>query len=828
MNNGTRENLLQFYTWLLIVGGSCVIVLTLADLLQTPFDWRWVATAGLAVASHWLLSSRWNGTGKETPLTESFVILSMLLSGSQAGIITGAVAVTTQHYQQGKRRLALAGSVAITCISLYVASTLTTLLLGVFSGVRHNQETLILQMLWPGLLALLHTSVSSLLLLTGIALRAARPSGRAWFDLCLPVLALNCSGAVNAAVVSGLISVYGYPAIVFIIPLLLIGYLLYRPYLQALRRQSVELQRSEARFRNAFDNAAIGMALVDLKGRWLQVNPALCRILGYASRELRAKNFQEVTCQDDLPGIRQQIHLLLEGRVPALQMKKRYVHKLGYPIWAHWSVSLVRDAELTAARLIFQIQDLTEHRRDKGQLLHDSFHDNLTGLPNRTLFTQYLRQSIERAQEGDLNPFAVFLLDLDRFKLVNESFGHETGNHLLTGLARRLETLLQPGDRAARIGGGEFALLISNVHDAVEAGEMADRIRRELSQPFHLDGQEVFTTISIGIAHSSLKYEQPEDMLRDAETARTRAKSRGTARHEVFAQEMHAKTVDLLKLEADLRRAVEREEFLVHYQPIVTLEDGHLNGFEALVRWQHPEKGMISPGVFVPVAEETGLIMDIGFFVLREACRQTREWRNRYPESFPLKMSVNLSGKQFLHDDMIGQIQSILQETRLEPRYLKLEITESVVMDNVEVAIQMLKRIRQLGIDLSIDDFGTGYSSLSYLHRFPLSILKVDRSFVMKMNQNNENKEIVRTIVTLAKTLKMDVIAEGVETQEQAAQLWALGCKYGQGYLFSKPVGAAEAGTLLESRKQWPLNFACTVVENAQETHEELMRIAAM
>ncbi len=292
----------------------------------------------------------------------------------------------------------------------------------------------------------------------------------------------------------------------------------------------------------------------------------------------------------------------------------------------------------------------------------------------------------------------------------------------------------------------------------------------------------------------------------------SRAKSRGAAQHEVFAKEMNANSLGLLQMETDLRRAVERQEFIVHYQPIVTLETGRLRGFEALVRWQHPEQGLVSPAKFIPIAEETGLIVPIGSWVLHEACRQIREWRDRYPDCFPLQMSVNLSGKQFLQPDLIGQIREILDETHLDPSHLKLEITESVVMDNVEVAIEMLRQIRRLGIDLSIDDFGTGYSSLSYLHRFPLNTLKIDRSFVSRMHENNENREIVGTIIMLAKNLGMDVIAEGVETKDQMLRLWEMGGKYGQGYYFSRPVAAAAAGELLASRKQWPLSLPCRVI----------------
>ncbi len=355
-------------------------------------------------------------------------------------------------------------------------------------------------------------------------------------------------------------------------------------------------------------------------------------------------------------------------------------------------------------------------------------------------------------------------------------------------------------DTVARLGGDEFAVLLDGLGDARAAITVADRIKGDLTQPFNLDGHEVYTTASIGIALSTTGYEQPENVLRDADTAMYRAKENGKARHELFDQVMHARAVALLKLENDLRRAVERGEFEVYYQPIIALETNRITGFEALVRWQHPERGFISPGEFIPLAEETGLIFEIGRLVLGAACRQMR--RLQQLTSRPLTMSVNLSSKQFSQPHLIDQIQQTLVETELDPRCLQLEITESVVMENAETAAAMLKQLRALGVRLSIDDFGTGYSSLSYLHRFPVSMLKIDRSFIGRMGAGDENAEIVRTIITLASNLGMQVVAEGVETEAQLAHLRALGCAYGQGYLFSHPVDGEQAAALLSGLAQ--------------------------
>jgi EAL domain-containing protein (putative c-di-GMP-specific phosphodiesterase class I) len=373
----------------------------------------------------------------------------------------------------------------------------------------------------------------------------------------------------------------------------------------------------------------------------------------------------------------------------------------------------------------------------------------------------------------------------------------------LIGIAKRLRHCVRPADKVARLGGDEFTILLDGLRDEAEAIEIAERIQRQVSQPFVLSGFETFTTASIGISFSNIGYERAEDFLRDADTAMYQAKFLGKARHVIFDRGMHAHAVNLLQLETDLRRAIDRSEFFIEYQPIVSFETGRLTGFEALVRWQHPERGLIPPDKFIAVAEETGCIISIGRWVLFEACRQMQEWSERYPMRQPLYVSVNLSSKQFSQPNLLEEIVQTLKATRLDPRSLKLEITESIVMENIEMANGMLEQIRALGVELSIDDFGTGYSSLSYLHRLPIDTLKIDRSFVTRMNEFNENKEIVRTIIMLAQNLGKSVVAEGVETKEQVEALRELRCHSGQGYLFSAPLTPEAADKLIESMTNW-------------------------
>jgi diguanylate cyclase (GGDEF)-like protein len=464
-------------------------------------------------------------------------------------------------------------------------------------------------------------------------------------------------------------------------------------------------------------------------------------------------------------------------------------------------------------RISRALQESKEHFR------HAAFHDALTGLPNRALLTDHLKLAIERAKRREDHLFAVLFLDLDRFKNINDSLGHTIGDQLLIAIARRVEGCLRPMDTVARLGGDEFAILLDGLETSKDAIHVADRVQNELTQSFNLNGQEVYTTASIGIALSTTGYEHPENILRDADIAMYRAKDNGKARYELFDTVMHTRAVALLKLENDLRRAIERQEFRIFYQPIVSLETDQIAGFEALVRWEHPERGAVPPDEFIPLSEETGLIMEIGQWVLQESCRQVREWQSFLQR--PLTLSVNLSGKQFVQPNLIEQIKNTLRETDFDPRWLRLEITESVVMENAEAAASMLIQLRDLGVHLSIDDFGTGYSSLSYLHRFPVTTLKIDRSFIGRMGEGDENAEIVRTIMTLANNLGMEVVAEGVETEEQLARLRALKCEYGQGYLFSKPVAADAARMLVLERAPrgiTPLRADKTILNTVADT----------
>ena len=442
--------------------------------------------------------------------------------------------------------------------------------------------------------------------------------------------------------------------------------------------------------------------------------------------------------------------------------------------------------------------DITDSKSLEEQLLLDAFHDPVTNLANRALFLDRLGVSFARIQRRKNTSFALLCIDIDRFKNVNDSLGHRKGDQMLFSVAKRLLKCVRFGDTVARLGGDEFAVLLEDINGPADVETTVQRIQREIGKPFSLEGNEVFATVSIGIAIAGPDYDKPENLLRDADTAMYRAKAEGKARHVIFDVAMRDQAVNLLQLETDLRRAVERNEFLIDYQPIVSLKAGEIVGFEALVRWQHPSRGLIAPGQFIPLAEDTGLIVPIGEWVLRESCRQMAEWQRRFSQNPPLSISVNISNRQLV-PGFISTVEGILKETGLDPSTLKLEITESTVIENSERAAGLLNELRRLKVRILIDDFGTGYSTMNYLNKLSVDGLKIDRSFIKAINPSGEGLAIVRTILTLARNLGLDVIAEGVETSDQLELLRWLNGEYAQGFYFHKPLEPSRVEVILGS-----------------------------
>ena len=565
------------------------------------------------------------------------------------------------------------------------------------------------------------------------------------------------------------------------------------------RKRAEKAEReSEERFRVLVEGVKDhAVFMLNTKGDMTTWNTGVQRVLGYGEQEFVGQHLSSIFTPEDIASGSPERELQIAEAKGQVDNERWHVRKDGTRFWATGTVTALSDEKSRLKGFAVVMRDITDRRLAAERAEYDAAHDGLTGLPNRSFFVAHLERAIARSQRHANYMFATLFLDLDGFKNINTSLGHVVADQLLVEIARKLEGALRPEDMVARFGGDEFVIFLEDIKDVSAAIHVANRIHRELKSPFNLAGNEVFASASIGIALSSHGYDRPEDCLRDADTAMYRAKACGRGRNEIFDKSMHDRAVALLDLETDLRRAVERREFRVHYQPIVLLETGKISGFEALLRWQHPVRSLLFPAEFVSVAEETGLMVPIGQWILHESCRQTRIWQEQVKLNPPLTVSVNLSTKEFSQPDLSDQISQVLLQTDFDAHSLKLEITESMVMEDTAVATRRIERLKRLGVDAFIDDFGTGYSSLSYLHRFPVRTLKIDRSFVNEMNTQDENSQIVRTIMTLAHNLHMDVIAEGVETEAQMSYLKALQCKYGQGYHFSRPVDAESATRLI-------------------------------
>jgi diguanylate cyclase (GGDEF)-like protein/PAS domain S-box-containing protein len=570
------------------------------------------------------------------------------------------------------------------------------------------------------------------------------------------------------------------------------------------KRAERALRESEERHALAFHGSGDGLWDWDLENDRVFYSSRWKAMGGYSEDEIGDHSHEWLgrVHAEDLEHVKAGLGNHAEGRSERFQAEYRFQMRDGSYRWMLARGTALRGHEGKATRMVGSQTDVTDRKASEELLLHQAVHDALTGLPRRAALLERLERSLARAQRAQGYLFGVLFLDIDRFKLVNDSLGHLAGDQLLVAIARRLTASLRPGDMVAHLGGDEFAILVDHISRPGDATYVADRIQRDLGAPFTVGGQDVYASASIGIALSSGGYERPEELLRDSDTAMYRAKALGSGRYELFDQAMHARALSRLKLETDLRRALERQELRLHYQPIVSLDNGVITGFEALVRWQHPERGLLAPAEFLPVAEETGLIVPMCTWVVREACRRTRAWQTRFPGR-RLSISTNLTSTHFTEADVMHGIEDALRETGLEGRDLVIEITESVMMKEFDAVIAVLLALKGLEIQLHIDDFGTGYSSLSYLHSLPVDALKIDRSFVARMGQGPGDDVIVRTIIEMAHNLGRHVIAEGIETPLQLARLRDLGCEFGQGFFFSRPVDEAGVIQLLTDDRRW-------------------------
>lgn len=576
------------------------------------------------------------------------------------------------------------------------------------------------------------------------------------------------------------------------------------------------LREAHELFRSAFENAPIGIAMVDLGGRILRANSAYGRILGHPAAQLRGMNVHDLTHPDDRESSKVEMARfasLAPDQSKTYRIEKRYVHADGRDVWVSVNVSCVRDEEGSPLYLLGQIEDVTERRALRERLAYDAIHDPLTTLPNRVLFMDRLEVALSRADRHKRRA-AVIFLDLDRFKLVNDSMGHAAGDQLLKVVAERLRATVRPSDTVARFGGDEFVVLCDEVADEAAAVEVAERLAAGISrQPIALPEGEIFVTASQGVAFSGGEDNSASGLLRDADNAMYMAKQRGRARIETFDRHAHSVALEQMHTRSQLHRALDRGEFRVYYQPIVELQGGLLAGVEALVRWEHPQRGVLHPGEFLAMAEESGLICPIGAWVLEEACRQHVRWdqerQERGANSLSVGVSVNLSPRQLVEPDLIDQVADIQRATGIDPAALRLEITEGALATDAESTLRVLHGLRALGLRLSIDDFGSGYASLGYLRSFPVEALKIDRSFVDGLGRGTTDATIVRSVVDLARSLGLICIAEGVERPEQLDELRALGCDFAQGFLLGVPLPAETLGEVLsDDLSPWAVNSA--------------------
>ena len=580
--------------------------------------------------------------------------------------------------------------------------------------------------------------------------------------------------------------------------------------ISASKRADLALRESEERYALAARGANDGLWDWDLRTNQIYYSPRWKAMLGFAEHKLGtdpAEWFERVHPDDRE---RLEIHLQAhfrrlithfqhEYRIRASDQSYRWMLCRGLAVW---------DEHGTTTRIVGSQTDITDRKRAEQRLLHDAFHDGLTGLPNRMLFLDRLKHAILRNRRSKGHAFAVMFLDLDRFKVINDSLGHSAGDTLLKEIARRLEHCMRPGDTAARLGGDEFAILLEDISSSEAALAISERIQQAIKTPLCLNDREMFITASIGITFYQPGYESAADLIRDADTAMYHAKMRGKACAVVFDPAMHAAAMEQLQVETALRWAVEREELQLHYQPIVALDTQRIEGFEALLRWQHPQRGLLFPRDFIAIAEETGLIVPIGWWVLREACRQLKRWQDEVPGADTLWMTVNLSARQLMQPDVVQIVLGILDEYQLVAQALKLEITETALVNSSQQVREALNELRAAGVKICIDDFGTGYSSLSYLQRLPVDVLKIDRSFIQTIDDTGDQGAIVGNIIALASVLGLEAVAEGTETASQVQRLRDLHCPYGQGWLFSKPLQATDAIGLLLKQPAIPSDIS--------------------
>ncbi len=793
------------YWWTMFVAGVLAVAYSVGVVVEGG-EWLIAQTLiGLTVVGlTGLFTVKIPGAKTSIAAAEIFIFLMLMLFGPASAVLAAAVEGAVGSYRTSKRWTSRLGGPAMAATAMLVCGQGFTVVLRVLDTTARTSMLLLVLVAFAAAYAV----VQSHLFRTLIALKRAEAASilesvrnAGWLSV-----AYVCSASISGLMFLSF-RTYGWSVIVVGVPI--IGMFLSTLHFY-FRQRSIkheaaaatqhleEMKASESRFHSAFTHAAIGMALVSTDGGLVQVNDSLCAMLDMETHELTGRNIKILAHPDDFGQLLTEVHHLVHDAAAPVQLELRLLDKSGAVVWCALNVSFFSDWSSGSRCLIFQIQDVTARRTAETRLHHVAYHDGLTALPNRAHFDVHLKRAIDASNAPNPQSFAVMYLDFDRFKVINDSLGHKAGDVFLTTVAARLQTCLRGRDVIARLGGDEFAILLENLGEPRLALDLAARLLASIAVPVQLDSTEVTTSASIGITFSSMGYSSTEDVLRDADIAMYKAKANGKAQYAVFDSTLHEQVCAQLQLESELRRAMIHDQLVVYYQPLFDLRNLHLLGFEALVRWNHPEKGMVDPGRFIPIAEEAGLIVALGEVVFDKACRQLKEWEiaAEGERAAPLMMNINVSGVQLAHSGFVDFIARTMESCGIRPAQINIEVTESVLMDATGV-IPVMQRLADMGIRLSIDDFGTGYSSLSYLHSLPFDTLKIDRSFVERMTDDGKGQEIVRSIVALARALGKSLVAEGIETEAQLIKLRELRCDEGQGYYFSKPLSAAAITPLL-------------------------------
>ena len=798
-----------------ILGGIACVVWAAANAPVDRADLRFLFLICFTLGLGSRISVRIPKLKSHISVSDTFIFLTLLLYGGELAILLAAFEATISSWRFCNKKI----TVFFNSAAMSIATTGVVIVLALFGlntedklhGRPGNLQSFIIAL---SLIAMTQFGVNTALATVYDSLKNSLPPWETWKKKYIWTFITYFFGVLGAGLLTQISEALGFAMLIAVVPVILFVFLTYRMYLsnveislhqaeqaeqyaKALEVQAAALSESEERFRSAFDYAPIGIALVSADGNLLKVNRALCEILGFSDEEFLEMNFRSMLHPEDLGVTLVKIADVTSGTAASSQMEHRYIHKSGHTVWASWSVSATGEASSSARNLIFQIQDITDKKQAEERLQHDATHDALTGLANRSLFMRQLSLALRKAHTRPGHNVSVLFIDLDRFKNVNDSLGHLFGDRLLIAIAGRLKECMRPNDLVARLGGDEFVILVEGDYKPDEVVHIAERILEKFRIPFRIKENEIYSSASIGILHASEKHATAEDMMRDADTAMYQAKRAGKARHEVFDENMHKAAKEALRLETELRRAVERDEIVALYQPIFSLATGEIEGLEALARWYHAELGEISPQRFIDLAEEIGLIDALGDKVMRRACLEFAHIQAASCGPEQLSLSINLSSKQFANASLVDRIKYILQETSFNPINLKLEITESVFFEYRQTAIEMLNALREMGIELNVDDFGTGYSNLAYLTTLPISSLKIDRSFVSMFTQTGASPAVVQTIIGLARNLGLRVVAEGVENETQLEELRKLDCDAAQGYYFARPMSLNEVKEFL-------------------------------